>query len=141
MDKISLLNHSVGVLCDNVRQNATKVILSSSPQNVMKLGASRRAFSFEGRQELAPVKAFKCKRPTASGRELHGVCKGPSGKEQRKGTRSVANLITSLLSRTSRHKRLKSDVLRILFRENVLSGTRCTILYVLFQENVLDGTK
>lgn len=31
MDKISLLNHSVGVLCDNVRQNATKVILSSSP--------------------------------------------------------------------------------------------------------------
>ena len=107
----------------------------------MKLGASRRAFSFEGRQELAPVKAFKCKSPTASGRELHDACKGPSGKEQRKGTRSVANLITSLLSRTSRHKRLKSDVPRIFFRENVLSGTRCTILYVLFRENVLDGTK
>lgn len=67
--------------------------VSSSPQNVMKLGASRRAFSFEGRQELAPVKAFKCKRPTASGHELHGVCKGPSGKEQRKGTLSVANLV------------------------------------------------
>ena len=61
----------------------------------MKLGALRRAFTFEGRQELAPVKAFKCKSPTASGRELHGVCKGPSGKEQRKGTFSVANLVLS----------------------------------------------
>ena len=61
----------------------------------MKLGALRRAFSFEGRQELAPVKAFKCKSPTAPGRELHGVCKGPSGKEQRKGTLSVANLVLS----------------------------------------------
>ena len=64
--------------------------------NVMKLGASRRAFSFEGRQELAPVKAFKCKSPTASGRELHDACKGPSGKEQRKGTRSVANLVNAI---------------------------------------------
>ena len=63
----------------------------------MKLGASRRAFSFEGRQELAPVKAFKCKSPTASGRELHGVCKGPSGKEQRKGTLSVANPVNENL--------------------------------------------
>ena len=27
------------------------------------------------------------------GRELHGVCKGSSDKEQRKGTLSVANLI------------------------------------------------
>ena len=62
----------------------------------MKLGASRRAFSFEGRQELAPVKAFKCKSPTASGRELHDACKGPSGKEQRKGTRSVANLVNAI---------------------------------------------
>ena len=62
----------------------------------MKLGASRRAFSFEGRQELAPVKAFKCKSPTASGRELHDACKGPSGKEQRKGTRSVANLVNTV---------------------------------------------
>ena len=62
----------------------------------MKLGASRRAFTFEGRQELAPVKAFKCKSPTASGRELHNACKGPSGKEQRKGTRSVANLVNSI---------------------------------------------
>ena len=62
----------------------------------MKLGASRRAFTFEGRQELAPVKAFKCKSPTASGRELHDACKGPSGKEQRKGTRSVANLVNSI---------------------------------------------
>lgn len=61
----------------------------------MKLGALRRAFSFEGRQELAPVKAFKCKSPTAPGRELHGVCKGPSGKEQRKDTLSVANLVLS----------------------------------------------
>ena len=59
----------------------------------MKLGALRRAFSFEGRQELAPVKAFKCKSPTASVRELHVICKDPSGKEQRKGTRSVANLV------------------------------------------------
>ena len=64
----------------------------------MKLGASRRAFTFEGRQELAPVKAFKCKSPTASGRELHDACKGPSGKEQRKGTRSVANLAIQLTS-------------------------------------------
>ena len=62
----------------------------------MKLGASRRAFTFEGRQELAPVKAFKCKSPTASGRQLHDACKGPSGKEQRKGTRSVANLVNSI---------------------------------------------
>ena len=62
----------------------------------MKLGASRRAFSFEGRQELAPVKAFKCKSPPASGRELHDACKGPSGKEQRKGTRSVANLVNAI---------------------------------------------
>ena len=62
----------------------------------MKLGASRRAFSFEGRQELAPVKAFKCKSPTASGRELHDACKGPSGKEQRKGTRSVVNLVNAI---------------------------------------------
>ena len=62
----------------------------------MKLGASRRAFTFEGRQELAPVKAFKCKSPTASGRELHDACKGPSGKEQRKGTRSVANLVNAI---------------------------------------------
>ena len=31
MDKITLLNHPVDVLCDNVRQNATKVIISSSP--------------------------------------------------------------------------------------------------------------
>ena len=62
----------------------------------MKLGASRRAFSFEGRQEPAPVKAFKCKSPTASGRELHDACKGPSGKVQRKGTRSVANLAVQL---------------------------------------------
>ena len=62
----------------------------------MKLGASRRAFSFEGRQELAPVKAFKCISPTASGRELHDACKGPSGKEQRKGTRSVANLVNAV---------------------------------------------
>ena len=62
----------------------------------MKLGASRRAFSFEGRQELAPVKAFKCKSSTASGRELHDACKGPSGKEQRKGTRSVANLVNAI---------------------------------------------
>ena len=62
----------------------------------MKLGASRRAFSFEGRQELAPVKAFKCESPTASGRELHDACKGPSGKEQRKGTRSVANLVNAI---------------------------------------------
>lgn len=31
MDKITLLNHPVDVLCDNVRQNATKVIVSSSP--------------------------------------------------------------------------------------------------------------
>ena len=62
----------------------------------MKLGASRRVFSFEGRQELAPVKAFKCKSPTASGRELHDACKGPSGKEQRKGTRSVANLVNAI---------------------------------------------
>ena len=61
----------------------------------MKLGASRRAFSFGGRQEPAPVKAFKCKSPTASGRELHDACKGPSGKEQRKGTRSVANLVNA----------------------------------------------
>lgn len=30
------------------------------------------------------------------GRELHGVCKGPSGKEQRKGMRSVANLFVNL---------------------------------------------
>lgn len=57
----------------------------------MKLGALRRAFSFEGRQELAPVKAFKCKSPTAPGRELHVICKGSSGKEQRKGIRRVAN--------------------------------------------------
>ena len=64
--------------------------------NVMKLGASRRAFSFEDRQELASVKAFKCKSPTASGRELHDACKGPSGKEQRKGTRSVANLVNAI---------------------------------------------
>ena len=62
----------------------------------MKLGASRRAITFEGRQELAPVKAFKCKSPTASGRELHDACKGPSGKEQRKGTRSVANLVNAV---------------------------------------------
>ena len=62
----------------------------------MKLGASRRAFTFEGRQELAPVKAFKCKSPTASGRELHDACKGLSGKEQRKGTRSVANLVNAI---------------------------------------------
>ena len=62
----------------------------------MKLGASRRAFSFEGRQELAPVKAFKCKSLTASGRELHDACKGPSGKEQRKGTRCVANLVNAI---------------------------------------------
>ena len=62
----------------------------------MKLGASRRAFTFEGRQELAPVKAFKCKSPTAYGRELHDACKGPSGKEQRKGTRSVANLVNAI---------------------------------------------
>ncbi|MCI6757934.1 MAG: hypothetical protein MR575_03340, partial [Bacteroides sp.] len=53
-------------------------------------------FSFEGRQELAPVKAFKCKSPTASGRELHDACKGPSGKEQRKGTRSVVNLVNAI---------------------------------------------
>ena len=31
MDKITLLNHPVDVLCDNVRQSATKVIISSSP--------------------------------------------------------------------------------------------------------------
>ena len=62
----------------------------------MKLGASRRAFTFEGRQELAPVKAFKCKSPTASGRELHDACKGPSGKEHRKGTLSVANLVNAI---------------------------------------------
>ena len=109
--------------------------------NVMKLGASRRAFSFEGRQELAPVKAFKCKSPTASGRELHDACKGPSGKEQRKGTRSVANLITFSFPEPHVINVKKSDVPRVLFRENVLSGTRCTILYVLFRENVLDGTK
>ena len=30
------------------------------------------------------------------GRELHGVCKGPSGKEQRKGTLCVANLFVKL---------------------------------------------
>ena len=30
------------------------------------------------------------------GRELHDACKGPSGKEQRKGTRSVANLVNSI---------------------------------------------
>ena len=49
MDKISLLNHSVGVLCDNVRQNATKVILSSSPQNEKEKTASsllERCFLF-----------------------------------------------------------------------------------------------
>ena len=107
----------------------------------MKLGAARRAFSFEGRQELAPVKAFKCKSPTASGRELHDACKGPSGKEQRKGTRSVANLITFSFPEPHVINVKKSDVPRVLFRENVLSGTRCTILYVLFRENVLDGTK
>ncbi len=67
----------------------------------MKLGASRRAFSFEGRQELAPVKAFKCKSPTAFGRELHDACKGPSGKEQRKGTRSVANLVNAIHDSTT----------------------------------------
>ena len=109
--------------------------------NVMKLGASRRAFSFECRQELAPVKAFKCKSPTAFGRELHDACKGPSGKEQRKGTRSVANLITFSFPEPHVINVKKSDVPRVLFRENVLSGTRCTILYVLFRENVLDGTK
>ena len=57
------------------------------------LGVTPHIYSIEGRQELAPVKAFKCKSPTASGRELHDACKGPSGKEQRKGTRSVANLV------------------------------------------------
>ena len=36
------------------------------------------------------------KSPTASGRELHDACKGPSGKEQRKGTRSVANLVNAV---------------------------------------------
>ena len=61
--------------------------------NKLKLSALRWAFFVQNRQELAPVKAFKCKRPMASGRELHGVCKGPSGKEQRKGTLSVANLV------------------------------------------------
>ena len=30
------------------------------------------------------------------GRELHDACKGPSGKEQRKGTRSVANLVNTV---------------------------------------------
>ena len=30
------------------------------------------------------------------GRELHDACKGPSGKEQRKGTRSVANLVNAI---------------------------------------------
>ena len=95
--------------------------------NVMKLGASRRAFSFEGRQELAPVKAFKCKSPTASGRELHDACKGPSGKEQRKGTRSVANLITFSFPEPHVINVKKSDVPRVLFRENVLSGTKCSI--------------
>ena len=95
--------------------------------NVMKLGASRRAFSFEGRQELAPVKAFKCKSPTASGRGLHDACKGPSGKEQRKGTRSVANLITFSFPEPHVINVKKSDVPRVLFRENVLSGTKCSI--------------
>ena len=78
----------------------------------MKLGALRRAFIFEGRQDLAPVKAFKCKRPTASGRELHGVCKGPSGKEQRKGTLSVANLVLSA-------EKWLADICRPLFLFNI----------------------
>ena len=34
------------------------------------------------------------KSPTASGRELHVICKGSSGKEQRKGTLSVANPVS-----------------------------------------------
>ena len=37
------------------------------------------------------------KSPTASVRELHVICKGPSGKEQRKGTLSVANPVNENL--------------------------------------------
>lgn len=49
MDKITLLNHPVDVLCDNVRQNATKEIISSSPQNEKEKTASsslERCFLF-----------------------------------------------------------------------------------------------
>ena len=126
MDKITLLNHPVDVLCDNVRQNATKVIVSSSP---LKSGLQvsvghffylisqkisyfwlnvksrlicisflnfvrKRTCAIMSCQELDPVEAFLEKSPTASVRELHVICKGPSGKEQRKGTLSVANPVS-----------------------------------------------
>lgn len=78
MDKISLLNHSVGVLCDNVRQNATKVILSSSPlksglqvsvghffyliSHFLNFGR-KRTCAVMSCQELDPVEDFLRKKP------------------------------------------------------------------------------
>ena len=126
MDKITLLNHPVDVLCDNVRQNATKVIISSSP---LKSGLqvsvghffyliSQKISHFwisvaSGLVRLWSVRnsillRTSCgKSPTASGRELHGVCKGPSGKEQRKDTLSVANLVNEK-SRPSWQRRVNA---------------------------------
>ena len=59
MKKYALYTRKLGV-CGGCWLFGSNLVLSA---NVMKLGASRRAFSFEGRQELAPVKAFKCKKP------------------------------------------------------------------------------
>lgn len=61
MDKISLLNHSVGVLCDNVRQNATKVILSfckAPPQAERDVGA-RATKSRRGRLSMITWMSFQ----------------------------------------------------------------------------------
>jgi len=48
----------------------------------LKLSAKRWAFSVQGRQELAPVRACAEKAHRPSGRELQIVCKGPSGEEE-----------------------------------------------------------
>ena len=82
MCKIALLNHPIDVLCDNVRQNATKEIISSSPlksglqvsvghffylispKNIPFLNFGRkRTCAIMSCQELDPVEDFLRKKP------------------------------------------------------------------------------
>ena len=62
--------------------------------NVMKLGASRRAFSFEGRQELAPVRTCTEKAQGRKAMSFKCFARAPAASGRGKVTRSVANLIT-----------------------------------------------
>ena len=64
--------------------------------NVMKLGASRRAFSFEGRQELAPVRSSKEKAPRPPAVSFMTRARAPPARSREKAR--AAWLISSLLS-------------------------------------------